>query len=317
MFYKKKYFQCMSLRFLLVSFFAILLLCCASREPATVKKDDAPQPPPKSRPDSVLVVASFENPLPLTMKYSRSSDDAKFIHKVVTSMCRGGDFIEYSMEGSGFGKTEYSVRLERIPRDSSWFVQRTIGYWKDYSSMKDGNYAMRWKKWVVDSVADTAMFLKMIDKMESFAPETTKVENPNYVLVDSNMEGLVYKKDGRCRSANVLGGYFFDSPGMSALFGEMKKWTRDDYFTFEFMPDSNLVRSNVKLPEPVECEVLYSPEHGRYEYVKGFDKPIQLKPGEQRTPFDFSKLIKGSMMLCGQNAGMVRNTWDLDEFVRE
>ena len=315
---KKKYFQCMGFRFLLVPFFAMLLLCCAGSEPATVKKEKVPQPP-KSRPDSVLVVASFGNLLHLITNYSgvQSSDKDEFIREAVTASCSGGDFIEYSMEGSGFGTTEYSVRLERVPRDSAWFVRRTIGYWRDYSSMKGGNYATRWKKVVVDSVADTAMFLTMMDKMETFTPETTKVEKSNYILVDSNMEGLIYKKGGRCRSARVAGGYFFDSPGMLALFNEMEKWTRDDYFTLGFLPDSNLVRSNVKLPEPVECQVLFSPEPGRYEYVKGFDKPIKLMPGEQRTMFDFSKLVKGSEMLCGEDAGMVRNVWQLDEFVKE
>ena len=311
----------MKLRLLLVPFLAMLLLCCAGSEPASVKKGETTQPPPKGPPDSVLVIASFENLLHIIPNYSRpqSSDKDRFIREAVTTMCKGGDFIEYSMEGSGFGKTEFSVRLERVARDSTWFVQRTIGYWKDYMKMGADpyNHAMRWQKMVVDSVADTAMFLKMIDKMESFAPETTKVEKANYVLVDSNIEHLFYKKDGRCRSESVMGGYFFDSPGMYALFKEMAKWTRDDYFTLEFMPDSNLVRSKVKLPEPVECEVLYSPEPGRYERVEGLDKPIQLKPGEQRTPFDFSKLIKGRMMLCGENAGMIRNLWKLDEFVKE
>ena len=67
----------------------------------------------------------------------------------------------------------------------------------------------------------------------------------------------------------------------------------------------------------MECQVVFSPEPGRYEYVKGFDKPIRLMPGEQRTMFDFSKLVKGSMMECGEDAGMVRNIWELDEFVKE
>lgn len=310
----------MKLRLLLVPFLAMLLLCCAGSEPATVKKEKAPQPP-KSQQDSVLVVASFENLLHLITNYSeaQSSEMDKFIRDAVAYVCSGGDHIMYSMEGSGFGKTEFSVRLERVARDSTWFVQRTIGYWKDYMKMGEDpyNHAMRWKKVVVDSVADTAMFLKMIDKMESFAPETTKVEKPDYILVDTNIEHLSYKKGGKCKGASVSGGWFFDSPGLSTLFSEMAKWTRDDYFTLEFLPDSNLVRSNVKLNEPVECQVVFSPESGRYEYVKGFDKPIRLMPGEQRTMFDFSKLVKGSMMECGEDAGMIRNIWQLDEFVKE
>lgn len=313
----------MKLRLLLVPFLAMLLLCCAGSEPATVKKDAAQptQPPPKPRPDSTMVVASFENLLHLITNYSeaQSSEMDKFIRDAVAYVCSGGDHIMYSMEGSGFGKTEFSVRLERVARDSTWFVQRTIGYWKDYMKMGEDpyNHAMRWKKVVVDSVADTAMFLKMIDKMESFAPETTKVEKPDYILVDTNIEHLSYKKGGKCKGASVSGGWFFDSPGLSTLFSEMAKWTRDDYFTLEFLPDSNLVRSNVKLNEPVECQVVFSPEPGRYEYVKGFDKPIRLMPGEQRTMFDFSKLVKGSMMECGEDAGMIRNIWQLDEFVKE
>ena len=86
----------MKLRLFLVPFLAMLLLCCAGSEPAPVKKGETTQPPPKSHPDSVLVVASFENLLHVIPNYSRpqSSDKDRFIREAVTTMCNGGDFIE-------------------------------------------------------------------------------------------------------------------------------------------------------------------------------------------------------------------------------
>ena len=209
-------------RCVLLFVLSMLLQCCANNESQT-KRNSSTSTKRTWWPESTQVIAEF---VELKQDKLESLQDS-VIKSMIDSICAGNDFIRFYAEGSGFSKTEFSVRLEKVVRDSSWFVLRRIYYERDYSHWT-GNMSdyskMSWKKMSVDSIADTTMYLKMESALESFVPETTKAEN--YIVVDSNFEGIGYKKDGRCMEASVSGGYFWDSPGLSALYAELEKWNR-------------------------------------------------------------------------------------------
>ena len=294
----KKWTQCILLLVL-----SMLLQCCANNESQT--KRNSSTSTKTWWPESTQVIAKFEEFRQDKLETLQDS----LITSMIDSICAGNDFIRFYAEGSGFSKTEFSVRLEKVVRDSSWFVLRRIFYDRDYSQWTGNmsDFSKRsWKKMLVDSIADTTMYLKMESALECFVPETTTVEK--YIVVDSNFEGIGYKKDGRCMDASVSGGYFWDSPGLKNLYAELEKWTREDYFKLHLLKDDNEIYAWSKLNETVKCTVLDSA-------WKSMDdvNPLEFKKGEQRVAFDFSKRNPNDRILCESEAGFIRNILNLKD----
>ena len=254
--------------------------------------------------DSVQIVARFINVKQDIPKYSTDSS----FNALIDFICDGNDFIEFDAVGSGSPSTEYSIRIEKVRQDSSWFVLRKIYYMRDYSQWNGNagdNSKLMWERSLMDSTADTTMYLKMETALESFVPETTTVAS--YIMFDSNIQGLAYKKNNRCMYGNVSNqGYLRDSPGLSALYVELKNWTREDYFKLQLLQDNNEVYAWFKLNEPVKCTVLDS----AWKSVEGVH-PFEFKKGEERVRLDFSKLNSNDKILCESEAGFIRNIWNV------
>ncbi|MBR3070654.1 hypothetical protein [Fibrobacter sp.] len=254
--------------------------------------------------DSVQIVARFINVKQDIPKYSTDSS----FNALIDLRCDGNDFIEFDAVGSGSPSTEYSIRIEKVRQDSSWFVLRKIYYMRDYSQWNGNagdNSKLMWERSLMDSTADTTMYLKMETALESFVPETTTVAS--YIMFDSNIQGLAYKKNDRCMYGNVSNqGYLRDSPGLSALYAELKNWTREDYFKLQLLQDNNEVYAWSKLNEPVKCTVLDS----AWKSVEGVH-PFEFKKGEERARLDFLKLNLNDKILCESEAGFIRNIWNV------
>ena len=282
---------------------ACFLQCCMNVE---IQKDSALASSAKvKKVDSVQVVARFIDYKKDLPKYSTDN----LFKTSVDLKCSGNDFIEFDAVGSGEPTTEYSIRIEKVLQGSSWFVLRNIRYESDYSewtgNMSDSR--LTWKKMLTDSVADTTMYLKMESALESFVPETTTVAS--HIMFDSNIQGIAYKKNGRCMYGSVGSqGYLSDSPGLSALYAELKKWTREDYFKLQLLKDDNEIYAWSKLNESVKCTVLDS----AWKRVDGVN-PLEFKKGEQRVAFDFSKRNPSDRILCESEAGFIRNIWNLKD----
>ena len=289
-------------QFVCLMAFACFLQCCMNVE---IQKDSVSASSTRvQKSDSVQIVARFINVKQDIPKYST---DCSF-NALIDLRCDGNDFIEFDAVGSGSPSTEYSIRIEKVRQDSSWFVLRKIYYMRDYSQWNGNagdNSKLMWERSLVDSTADTTMYLKMESALESFVPETTTVAS--YIMFDSNIQGLTYKKNDRCMYGSISNqGYLRDSPGLSALYVELKNWTREDYFKLQLLQDNNEVYAWSKLNEPVKCTVLDS----AWKSVEGVH-PFEFKKGENSVRLDFSKLNSNDKILCESEAGFIRNIWNV------
>lgn len=259
-----------------------------------------------SKSDSIQVVGRFIN---LYDEPSYSTDSV--IKSAIDSICAGNDQI-YLYSIGDYPRAEYLVRLEKVKRDSSWFVLRTIRYKRNSLQSKsqktwatDSNV---WERRLRDSIADTTEYFRIETALESFAPETTMVKR--YAMYDGNLWGIFYKKDNRCMASQVDGLYSFlgDSPSLKKIYVDLKTWTRKDYFLLRLMPDSNVVYVKSNLKEPVICRVVDNNLHR----IKGVDSLV-FKFGEQKAMFDFSRFNSNDKLLCESEAGFIRDVWVLKE----
>ena len=287
-------------RTLLLAAVMLVLAGCSSHPPSSQNRQSSM---PKN--DSIQVVGRFIN---LYDEKSYSTDS--LIISAIDSICAGNDHIYFLAEG-GISNTEYLVRLEKVKRDSSWFISRTIRYIRNPLQLKSQKHwtdSTVWERSLRDSIADTTEYLRIESVLENFVPETTMVKR--YAMYDGNIWRIFYKKENRCMAGQVNGLYaeLWESPGLKALFTDLKTWTRKDYFLLRLMPDSNVVYVKSNLKEPIICQVVDS----NLYRITGVDSLV-FKFGEQKAVFDFSRLNSNDKLLCESEAGFIRDIWNLKE----